>query len=82
LAPLPGVRLPSGFRKNQSNDFPEHYLHFGRSKVIILGAARQGITLNRKKLGAIYAPGVIARNGTSVRGFPLEILSGAMEGRG
>jgi hypothetical protein len=35
--------------KNQSNDFPEHYLHFGWSKVIILGAARQGKTLGHNE---------------------------------
>jgi hypothetical protein len=42
------VRPPSGAvtAKNQSNDFPEYYLHFGRSKVIILGAARHGETLD------------------------------------
>jgi hypothetical protein len=44
-APSPGASLRGRTRKIQSNDFPGHYLYFGRQKVIILGAARQGETL-------------------------------------
>jgi hypothetical protein len=47
-APSPGFRHPADPANNRSNDFPEWFSRFFQQKVIILGAARQGETLNRE----------------------------------